>query len=234
MANPLIEGELCSCHMVSRNRTKELCDVMQSRQYSPQKHQTPANPLEVCVGGESFWIIIIIIIIIPSSVATSPRSFEWAPQSRIPSLRERQLCEIAVSECGSAQLTGWLDTTYEIWSPELCLRPHFTHKTECPWPLHFKHSHWWKRQSRSKFTSYYAWGTNGVCECKMDGKVHMDSYMASNGSCFMLTWTIFKNHFLEAGLAQTREIMALRMLTSVCVFYFYHVWGPCINRNPLK
>jgi hypothetical protein len=23
-------------------------------------------------------------------------------------------------------------------------------------------------------------------------KVHMDSYMASNGSCFMVTWTIFK------------------------------------------
>ena len=24
-------------------------------------------------------------------------------------------------------------------------------------------------------------------------KVYMDSYMASNGSCFMFTWTIFKN-----------------------------------------
>ena len=24
--------------------------------------------------------------------------------------------------------------------------------------------------------------------------VYMDSYMASNGSCFMVTWTIFKNH----------------------------------------
>ena len=31
---------------------------------------------------------------------------------------------------------------------------------ESPWPLHFKHSHWWKRRSRSKFTSHYAWGTN--------------------------------------------------------------------------
>ena len=47
---------------------------------------------------------------------------------------------------------------------------HFTHKTESPWPLHFKHSHWWKRRSRSKFASHYAWGTNGVCECKMDVK----------------------------------------------------------------
>jgi hypothetical protein len=28
-------------------------------------------------------------------------------------------------------------------------------------------------------------------------KVCMDSYMASNGSCFMVTWIIFKNHLLE-------------------------------------
>ena len=34
--------------------------------------------------------------------------------------------------------------------------------------LHFKHSRWWKRRSRSKFASHYAWGTNGVCECKMN------------------------------------------------------------------
>ena len=47
---------------------------------------------------------------------------------------------------------------------------HFTHETESPWPLHFKYSHWWKRWSRSKFTSHYTWGTNGVCECKMDVK----------------------------------------------------------------
>ena len=32
------------------------------------------------------------------------------------------------------------------------------------------HSHRWERQSRSKFTSHYAWGTNIVCECKMDVK----------------------------------------------------------------
>ena len=44
---------------------------------------------------------------------------------------------------------------------------HFTHETESPWPVHFQHSHWWKRRSRSKFASHYAWGTNGVCECKM-------------------------------------------------------------------
>ena len=31
-------------------------------------------------------------------------------------------------------------------------------------------------------------------------KAYMDSYMASNGSCFMVTWTIFKNHLLKVGL----------------------------------
>ena len=38
------------------------------------------------------------------------------------------------------------------------------------WMLHFKHSHWWKRRSQSKSASHYVWGTNGVCECKMDVK----------------------------------------------------------------
>jgi hypothetical protein len=51
-------------------------------------------------------------------------------------------------------------------------------------------------------------------------KVYMDSYMASNGSCFMVTWTISKNHLLEVGLTQTRETMAMRMLTTVDLFYF--------------
>ena len=32
-----------------------------------------------------------------------------------------------------------------------------------------------------------------ISECKMDGKVYMDSYIALNGSCFMVTWTIFNN-----------------------------------------
>jgi NADH:ubiquinone oxidoreductase subunit 2 (subunit N) len=51
-------------------------------------------------------------------------------------------------------------------------------------------------------------------------KVYMDSYMASNGSCSMLTWIIFKNHFLEVDPTQNRETMALRMLTIVGLFYF--------------
>ena len=49
-------------------------------------------------------------------------------------------------------------------------------------------------------------------------KVYMDAYMASNGSCFMVTWTTFKNHLLEVGLTQNRETMALRTLTPIDLF----------------
>ena len=51
-------------------------------------------------------------------------------------------------------------------------------------------------------------------------EVYMDSYMASNGSCFMLTWIIFKHHLLEVGLTQNRETIALRTLITVGLFYF--------------
>ena len=47
---------------------------------------------------------------------------------------------------------------------------YFIHETEGLWPLHFKHSHWWERWSRSNFGSHYAWGTKHVSECKMDVK----------------------------------------------------------------
>ena len=46
-------------------------------------------------------------------------------------------------------------------------------------------------------------------------KVYMDSYMTSNASCFMVTWTILKkNHLLEVGQTQNRETMALQTLTT--------------------
>jgi hypothetical protein len=51
-------------------------------------------------------------------------------------------------------------------------------------------------------------------------KVYMDFYMTSNGSCFMVTWTIFKNHLLEVGLTQNQETMAVRNLTTVDLLYF--------------
>jgi hypothetical protein len=50
-------------------------------------------------------------------------------------------------------------------------------------------------------------------------KVYMDSYMASNDSCFVVTWIIFQNHLLEVGLIQNKETMALRNLTIVDLLY---------------
>ena len=47
-------------------------------------------------------------------------------------------------------------------------------------------------------------------------KVYMDSYMASNGSCVMITWIIFKNHLLEVGLTQN---MVFQHLTTIDSLY---------------
>ena len=51
-------------------------------------------------------------------------------------------------------------------------------------------------------------------------QVNMDSYMESNGSCVMVTWTMFKNYLLEVGLTQLHEIMAFRILITVDFSYF--------------
>ena len=57
--------------------------------------------------------------------------------------------------------------------------------------------------------------------CLQDGcKVYMDSYMALNGSCLMVTWTIFKNHLSEVGLTQNRQTMEFQTLTTVALFPF--------------
>ena len=49
--------------------------------------------------------------------------------------------------------------------------------------------------------------------------VYMDSYMASNGSCFMVIWTSFENHLLDGSLRQNWESMVLQTLTTVNLFY---------------
>ena len=64
-------------------------------------------------------------------------------------------------------------------------------------------------------------------------KAYMDSYLASNESCFMVTWTICKNHLLEIGLTQNQEIMALRMLTIVDLFNFI-MCETRMNKHTLK
>jgi hypothetical protein len=50
-------------------------------------------------------------------------------------------------------------------------------------------------------------------------KVYMDSYLASNGSCFMITWIVFKNYLLEVVRTQNQETKTLRTLTTVDLFY---------------
>ena len=60
----------------------------------------------------------------------------------------------------------------------------------------------------------------------------MVSYMASNGSCFMVTWTIFKIQLLEVGLTQTGRPWHSK-ISQLLLVYFDHVWGPCMNRNSL-
>jgi hypothetical protein len=90
-----------------------------------------------------------------------------------------------------------------------------------------------KRPSRCKFASHYAWGTNGVCECKMGVKVYMNSYMASNGSCFMVTWTSFKNQLLEVGSNKIG-----RPWHSACsqplIYFILSCVRTYMNRNLLK
>ena len=60
-----------------------------------------------------------------------------------------------------------------------------------------------------------------VCHMWMqDGcKVYLDSYLALNGSCFMVTWIVFKNHLFEICLTQNRKTMALWTLTTVGLSY---------------
>jgi hypothetical protein len=55
---------------------------------------------------------------------------------------------------------------------------------------------------------------------------YVDFYIASNGSWFMVTWTIFKIHLLEICLTQNRETITLRTLTTVDLIIFYHVREP--------
>ena len=50
-------------------------------------------------------------------------------------------------------------------------------------------------------------------------KAYINSYMASNESCFMFTWTIFKVHLLDVSLTQNRETVTPRHLTTVDLLY---------------
>ena len=68
-------------------------------------------------------------------------------------------------------------------------------------------------------TSHYAWGTNGVSECKMDVKSAWISTWHWMYHVFMVTWIIIKNHLLEVGLIQNQETITFWTLTTVDLFY---------------
>ena len=87
--------------------------------------------------------------------------------------------------------------------------------------LHFKHSHWWKRQSRSNFASHYAWGTNGVFEGKMD------SYMASKWITFHGHLDCFQKKSPLGGRLNTRsrDHDTLNVHNHWFIL-FYHAWRP--------
>jgi hypothetical protein len=48
-----------------------------------------------------------------------------------------------------------------------------------------------------------------TCEMQDGCEVCMDFYMVSSGSCFTVTYIVFRNHCLEVGLTQNRQTMAL-------------------------
>ena len=59
----------------------------------------------------------------------------------------------------------------------------------------------------------------------------MDFKMVTIGTCFMVTWVIFKKPPLGGRPNTKLETMALQHLTLLCS---NHVWGPRMNRNSLK
>ena len=63
-------------------------------------------------------------------------------------------------------------------------------------------------------------GPTELCGCKMDVKPIWIPTWHQMGSCFMVSWTIFKNHLLGVGLIQNRETMALLTLRIIVLFYF--------------
>jgi hypothetical protein len=104
----------------------------------------------------------------------------------------------------------------------------FTHETESPWPVHFEHSRWWKRRSpvQVRFTLRLR-GQRSMWNARLDVKSAWIPTWHRLDHVFMVTWNVVKNHFLEVGLWQNWETMALWMFPIVgLIILFYHVWGP--------
>jgi hypothetical protein len=111
-----------------------------------------------------------------------------------------------------------------------CLGPHVTHETESPMTIALQALSLVEKAEpvQVRFTlrlrdQRSMWMQDGC-------RVYMDSYMASNGSCPMVTRTIFKNQLLEAGPTQNRGSWHYEPSQP----FIYHVRGPAwieIHRN---
>ena len=103
---------------------------------------------------------------------------------------------------------------------------HFVDETECPWPLQIQAlplvekaepvQVWFTLYLRDQWSMWMWYG------CKGD----VDSYMASNGSCFMVTWIVFNNRLLEVGLTQQSGDRGTLNAHNRWFVVCYHVWGP--------
>ena len=57
-------------------------------------------------------------------------------------------------------------------------------------------------------------------------KVYMDFYMASNGSCFMVTWIIFQKPSLEGMLNTKPGDYGTPNVHNRWFILVYRMWGP--------
>ena len=172
---------------------------------------------------QTAWPIMWFFINIIERLESSPRSFSAYRVGQDPSHSK-----------SSRLVTCWhnlrvLPNSFGVYSSidssKTAAKGHFTHETESPWPLHFDHSHWWKRQSEPKFASHCAWGTNGVRECKMDVSLH--------GFLHGIEWIMFHGHlddFQKPPLGGRPNPKTGDPSTPNAhnrgFSLFYHGWGP--------
>ena len=95
-----------------------------------------------------------------------------------------------------------------------------------PVTICFKHSHWWKKAEPVQVHFTLRSRDQRSMWMQDECKVYMDSYMASNGSCFMVTWTILKNHLLEVDFNTNLGDPGTPNAHNRWFILFYHVWGP--------
>jgi hypothetical protein len=115
------------------------------------------------------------------------------------------------------------------------IKSHFTHETESPWPLHFKHSHWWKRRShQSMSASHCTWGTNIV-------HVNARWMKMLHGLLHAIQWIMFHGHldyFPKPSFGSKSNTKSgdhgIPNAHNRWFILFYHVWGSAWIKNHWK